>query len=55
MGNLGGASVVCAQVPLNVENASINFSCKTGVLNTKVMQYSNPDKLAFSTGIINAS
>jgi len=50
LGNMGGASIACAQVPLSVPGASLTLSCPTGTIQTTATTSSGA--LAFQTGII---
>jgi hypothetical protein len=45
IGNMGGSTVACSQVPQNIPGAVISLGCKTGGLDVDA---------AFSAGIINA-
>lgn len=50
LGNMGGSSIACGQVPLAVPGAVLSLSCKTGTIQTTAI--TSDGSLAFQSGII---
>lgn len=54
LGNLGGSSTACGQVPFGIEGAAINLACQAGELNTFATDYSSGEPV-IQIGVINKS
>jgi hypothetical protein len=50
LGNMGGSSITCGQVPLAVPGAVLSLSCTTGTIQTTAT--TSDGSLAFQSGII---
>ena len=50
LGNMGGSSITCGQVPLAVPGAVLSLSCTTGTIQTSAT--TSDGSLAFQSGII---